>query len=287
MGLPRGEWFLCHLVVITISNIMKNREYLCRSIIPGMNISLLSTTTDIEQLRAMALAIVRKVVDENHKLQLQKDAELTAKEQRIHLLEEVLMLARQQCFGCKTEMLSGLQRQPFEEDTEADIATAETQLNALLQQNIKEDAEKSSASRPVRKALPSQLPRIKKTIPPASDICADCDVALRFIRGEISKKLEYIPARFVVNQYARPQYGCPCCEKVFSGQMSAQLIPKGIAEAILMAQVVVSKYHDYQPLYRQQHIFARADAGLPVSTMAGSVGATGVALNPLAELLHR
>lgn len=145
---------------------MKNREYLCRSIIPGMDISLLSTTTDIEQLRAMAFAMVQKVVTE-------KNAELTAKDQRIRLLEEVLLLARQQRFGRKTEMLSGLQRQLFEEDTEADIAAAETQLNALQQQDIKEDAEKSSVSRPVRKALPSQLPRVKKTIPPASDTCAD------------------------------------------------------------------------------------------------------------------
>lgn len=54
-----------------------------------------------------------------------------------------------------------------------------------------------------------------------SDTCADCDVALHFIRDDISEKLEYIPARFVVNQYVRPQYGCPCCEKVFSGQMPA------------------------------------------------------------------
>lgn len=208
---------------------MKNLEYPCRSIITGMDISLLTTTSDIEQLRAMTLAMVRKVVDENHHLQSQKNAELIAKDQRIRLL------ARQQRFGRKTEMLSGLQRQLFEEDTEADIAAAETQLNALLQQDIKEDAEKSSASRPVRKALPSQLPRVKKTIPPASDTCADCNVALRFIRDEISEKLEYLPASFVVNQYVCPQYGCPCCEKVFSGQMPAQLIPKGIAEASLVA----------------------------------------------------
>lgn len=93
---------------------MKNREYHDRGIIPGMNIALLTTTTDIEQLRAMALAMVQKVVTE-------KNAELVAKDQRIRLLEEALMLARQQRFGRKTEMLSGLQRQLFEEDTEADI----------------------------------------------------------------------------------------------------------------------------------------------------------------------
>ena len=266
---------------------MEKSEYLYRCIMSGMDITLLTTTNDIEQLRAMALAMVRKVVDENHNLQLQKNAELIAKDQRIRLLEEALMLARQQRFGRKTEMQSGLQRQLFEEDTEADISAAETQLNALLQQDIKEDAEKSSASRPVRKALPSHLPCIKKNISPALDSCADCDIALRFICNEISEKLEYIPGRFVVNQYVRPQYRCPCCEKVFSGQMPAQIIPKGIAEASLVAQVVVSKYRDYQPRYRQQHIFARAEVELPVSMMAGWVGAAGVALNPLATLLHR
>ena len=84
---------------------MKNPGYPCRSIITGMDISLLTTTNDIEQLRAMALAMVRKVVDENHKLQLQKGAELTAKEQRIRLLEEALMLARSVSSSRKTPTL--------------------------------------------------------------------------------------------------------------------------------------------------------------------------------------
>lgn len=74
-----------------------------------MDISLLTTTSDIEQLRAMALAMVQNVVAE-------KNTELMAKEQRIRLLEEALMLARLQRFGRKTEMLSGLQRQLFEEE---------------------------------------------------------------------------------------------------------------------------------------------------------------------------
>lgn len=103
----------------------------------------------------------------------------------------------------------------------------------------------------------------------------------------MSEKLEYIPAHFVVNQYVRPQYGCTCCQRVVSGEMPAQIIPKGNAEASLAAQVVVSKYRDYLPFYRQRHIFARADVDLSVSTMAGWTGAVSVALTPLAELLYR
>jgi hypothetical protein len=145
MGLPRKEWLRCRLDMITISIIMKKRKYLYRRIIPGMDIVLLNTTNDIKQLRAISLAMVQKAVDENHNLQLQKNAKLTSKDQRIRLLEEALILPRQQRFGRKIEMQSGQQRQLFEEDTEVDIAGAETQMNALQQQDIKENAEKSSA----------------------------------------------------------------------------------------------------------------------------------------------
>ena len=276
MGLPRGDDLNYRHDVITIRNIMKNREYLYRCIISGMDIALLTTTNDIEQLRAMALAMVQKVVAE-------KNTELREKDQRISLLEEALMLARQQRFGKKCETLTSMQRFLFEEDVDADIAAIE----AHLPQNA--DEKKSPSSRPVRKPLPANLERVTRVIEPESTgCCPGFKGELRHFRDEICEKLEYTPARFVVNQYIRPQYNCPACEKVFSGQMPPQIIPKGIAESSLVAQVVVSKYRDrdYQPLY-QQHIFARADIELPISTMAGWVGAAGAALAPLAALLHQ
>ncbi|WP_442320131.1 IS66 family transposase [Buttiauxella ferragutiae] len=227
-----------------------------------MDISLLTTTNDIEQLRTMALAMVQNVMSEN--------AEKEKLQQRIRLLEEALILARQH----------------FEEDLDADIAATEAQIRTLLQQD--ETEVKAQTSRPVRKPLPAHLPRITKTIEPVpTENCPDCQGTLRFIRDEISEKLEYVPARFVVNQYVRPQYSCTCCQRVVSGEVPAQLIPKGLAETSLVAQVVVSKYRDYQPLHRQQHIFARADVELPVSTMADWVGTTGVALAPLTERLRK
>ncbi|KKG34890.1 hypothetical protein DU52_08285, partial [Methanosarcina mazei] len=95
-----------------------------------------------------------------------------------------------------------------------------------------------------------------------------------------------IPARFVVNRYIRPQYSCPCCQKVFSGEMPAHILPKSAVEPSVIAQVVINKYCDHAPLYRQNNIFARADVGLPESTLADMVGVAGAALSPLAELLH-
>lgn len=208
-----------------------------------MDISLLSTTSDPEQLRALAIAMVQKVMAENAELQ-----------NRIRILEEQMKLARQQRFGKKCESLAG-------------------------------DEEKTT-TRPVRKPLPSPLPRAEKVIPPAEERCPDCDAPLHFIRDEVSEKLEYIPAQVVVNRYIRPQYSCPCCEKVFSGKMPAHILPKSAVEPSVIAQVVISKYTDHLPLYRQQHIFSRMGVELPVSTMADMVGVAGAALAPLAKLLR-
>ena len=116
-----------------------------------MGISLLSTTNDLEQLCTPALAMVQKVVSEN-----------AEKEQRIRLLEEALMLARQQRFGRKSEVLSGLQRQLFEEDVDTGISATEVRLRKLLQPN--DASEKKSTSRPLRKRLPVSLLRLIKTI---------------------------------------------------------------------------------------------------------------------------
>lgn len=69
---------------------------------------------------------------------------------------------------------------------------------------------------------------------------------------EISERLEYIPAQFVVKRYVRPQYSCDDCQRVVSGRLPAQIIPKSILEPGLVAQVLVSKFCDHQPLYHQQ-----------------------------------
>lgn len=106
-------------------------------------------------------------------------------------------------------------------------------------------------------------------------------------RDAVSEKLEYIPAHLVGNRYIRPQYSRPCSLKVFSGEMPAHILPKSAVEPSVIAQGVISKHCDHQPLYRQQPIFACSDVDLPVSSMADIVGAAGAALSPLAALLHR
>ncbi len=181
-----------------------------------MYISLLRTTSDPEQLRTLAIAMVQKVMAENAELQ-----------NRIRIWEEQLKLTRQQRFGKKCESLAGMQRSLFEEDVDADIAEISAHLDRLLPQSGDEE---KTTTRPVRKPLPSHLPRIEKVILPAEAHCPECDETLHFIRNEVSEKMEYIPAQVVVHRYVRPQYSCPCCEKVFSGKMPAHILPKSAVE---------------------------------------------------------
>ncbi|HCL5071374.1 TPA: hypothetical protein N2F43_000593 [Salmonella enterica] len=87
---------------------------------------------------------------------------------------------------------------------------------------------------PIRKPLPSHLQREETVIRPDACACPD-----------------YLPAQFVVKRYVRPQYGCDGCQRVVSGLLPALIIPKGIPEPGLVAQVLVSKFCDRQPLYHQ------------------------------------
>ena len=199
-----------------------------------MNISILTTTNDIEQLRTLALAMAQKVMSENEEKEklYQKNAGLL---QRILLLEEMLKLARQQRFGKKCETLAGMQRSLFEEDVDADIAALTAHLDKLLPLSTEE--EPPPRAQPARKPLPAHLPRQELVIEPAStESCPDCQGALRHIRDEVSEKLEYIPARVVVNRYVRPQYSCSCCQRVISGEMPAHIIPKNLAEPSLIGK---------------------------------------------------
>ena len=110
MGLQGRERSCYCIIVITPGNIMKNSVYLCRSIITGMDISLLTTTNDIEQLRAMALAMVQKLVTE-------KNAELTARDQLSVCWKRRFCWPASNASGAKPKCCLALQRQLFEEDT--------------------------------------------------------------------------------------------------------------------------------------------------------------------------
>ena len=108
---------------------------------------------------------------------------------------------------------------------------------------------------------------------------------LKRIGEDVSEKLDYTPGVFTVEQHIRGKWACAQCETLIQAPVPAQIIDKGIPTAGLLAQVLVAKYSDHLPLYRQERIFGRAGVALPRSTLAQWVGICGVQLQPLVDAL--
>ena len=94
-----------------------------------------------------------------------------------------------------------------------------------------------------------------------------------------------MPGVFTVGAHVRGKWVCAQCETLIQAPVAAQIIDKGIPTAGLLAQVLVAKYADHLPLYRQEGIFARAGFAIPRSTLGSWVGQCGWQLQPLVEAL--
>ena len=135
-------------------------------------------------------------------------------------------------------------------------------------------------------ALPASFPRRDIPHEPEHTQCG-CGCTLERIGEDISEKLHYIPGVFEVERHIRGKWVCRSCERLIQAPMPAYIIDKGIPTAALLAQVLIAKYLDHLPLYRQEAIFGRAGLALPRSTLAQWVGACGVALQPLVDALTK
>ncbi|EGH71967.1 transposase component, partial [Pseudomonas syringae pv. aceris str. M302273] len=106
------------------------------------------------------------------------------------------------------------------------------------------------------------------------------------IGEDVSEKLDYTPGVFTVERHVRGKWVCDDCETLIQAPVPAQIIDKGIPTAGLLAHVMIAKFADHLPLYRQESIFGRAGLAIPRSTLAQWVGVTGVQLQPLVDALR-
>ena len=143
------------------------------------------------------------------------------------------------------------------------------------------------AEKPVRRPLPEHLPREVRKYLPKQEACPDCGGELKPLGEDVSEILEYVPARFKVIRQVRPKLACACCERIVQAAAPSRPIERGIAGPGLLAHVLVSKYCDHLPLYRQSEIYAREGVELDRSTLADWVGGTSRLLAPLVEALRR
>jgi len=162
----------------------------------------------------------------------------------------------------------------------AQSAAAAEQADATLK------ASRTQQRRVNRGALPRHLPRAEIVIEPDDQTCPCCGGALHRIGEEVAERLDVIPAQFRVIVTRRPKYGCRACESaVVQAPAPARLIEGGLPSERLVAHVLVSKYADHLPLYRQCQIYARQGLELDRSTLADWVGRAAAELQPLHERL--
>jgi transposase len=143
------------------------------------------------------------------------------------------------------------------------------------------------SKKPARRPLPVELPREVETIAPKQEACPDCGGKLRLLGEDVSEVLEYVPARFKVIRTVRPKLSCACCSRIVQEPAPHRPIERGLAGPGLLAHVLVSKYADHLPLYRQSEIYAREGIDIDRSTLADWVGGASRTLQPLVDELKK
>jgi transposase len=198
-------------------------------------------------------------------------ARSAASEAEVEKLRLLIKQLQRTLYGRRSEKIDPGQLQLGLEDLEQSIGMAEAAQEAASPG--KPDGERRAAtSRRNRGNLPQHLPREEIVIAPQSTACPCCGGAMHVIGEEASEQLDIVPAQLKVIVTRRPRYGCRTCEGAV-GQAPApnRPIDGGIATEALIAHVIVSKYADHCPLYRQAQIFARQGIELDRSTLAGEL----------------
>ena len=233
-----------------------------------------------EQLRELSAELIAKIAQQGQMIAV-KDSDILYRQAKIDKLTHELSTLKRWKFGRSSEQLNGTQISLIEETIEADIAAIEQELQELAPVG---KTPTQPRQQPKRTALPAGLPRVDIHHEPDSTTCG-CGCQLKRIGQDVSEKLDYTPGVFTVEQHIRGKWACANCETLIQAPVPAQIIDKGIPTAGLLAQVLVAKYSDHLPLYRQERIFERAGVALPRSTLAQWVGICGVQLQPLVDAL--
>jgi len=238
---------------------------------------------DAEKLRDLAATLIAQLTERDAQLSARdaqlarREEELKAKQLKIDQLTHEMASLKRWRYGRHSEQLDAVQRSLLDESIDADIEAIGLEIEAL-----KERPSLAPKVQPRRVALPAAFPRREIRHEPEHTQCS-CGCSLERIGEDVSEKLDYTPGVFEVERHIRGKWVCRRCERLIQAPVPPHIIDKGIPTAGLLAQVLIAKYLDHAPLYRQEGIFERAGLALPRSTLAQWVGACGVRLQPLAE----
>ena len=233
---------------------------------------------DAEELRDLSAALLAQLTVKETELS-HKDQELRTKQLKIDQLTHEMATLKRWRFARSSERLDSPQRSLLEESIDEDLEAIQLEVRS-----VQPRLSTSPRRQPRRVVLPKDLPRRNICHEPELTVCG-CGCALERIGEDVSEKLDYLPGSFTVEQHVRGKWVCRSCQSLIQAPVPAQVIDKGIPTSGLLAQVLIAKFADHLPLYRQEGIFARAGLALPRSTLAEWVGACGVSLQPLVDAL--
>jgi transposase len=220
-------------------------------------------------------------IDELKRRLIAAEAGLLAKTLEAEKLKFELARLRRMAFGQSSERI---EREIAQLELKLEEIETTAAVAGLPEFSEPAPAPTASSERKPRRKLPEHLPRREERHEPVICICARCGFErLRKVGEDITEVLEYVPGRFEVVRHVRPAYSCAKCEAMTQAPMPAMPIPRAMAGASVLAHVIMSKYADHLPLYRQAEIYARDGLDLDRSTLADWMGKAAWLLRPLAD----
>ena len=227
---------------------------------------------DIDALKAIIMASQAKM--------MAQDGIIERKEDRIIRLEKLLADFKRALYGAKSEKGHPDQYHLALEDIETAMAVVHAEDEAI------DPPKTAGATKPPkgRGVLPKHLPRVEEVIEP--DVTCGCGAERHVIGEDVSERLDIVPAQFRVLVTRRPKYACRSCEAgIVQAPAKPRLIEGGMPTEATIASVIVSKYADHLPLYRQSQIYARQGVDIDRSTLAFWTGKAAHELKPVHDAL--
>jgi len=228
--------------------------------------------TDIEELQQLLQA------------ERQRHAAMVeARDQEIDRLSAIIKALQRHRFGARSEQLDADQLQLALEDVEQTVSASE----AAQEKSQPAAPPRSGQRRKInRGSLPEHLPREEVVVDVADKQCACCGELKICIGEDVSQRLDRVPAQFKVIVTRRPKYACRSCQgEVAQAPAPERLIENGLPTEALVAQVLVAKYADHLPLYRQAQMWARQGVLIDRSTLADWVGRSAFVLTAVYDRL--
>jgi transposase len=228
--------------------------------------------TDVETLQELLRAAQGTVAA--------MSAQLRSRDVLIESLKLQLARLKRMKFGRSSEQLDA-------EIAQLEFSLEELEANAAAAPAPDQSAADKPVSKPSRKPLPDHLPREPHVHEPdcGTCTCPDCGGTLRALGEDTSEMLEFVPEHWKVIKHVRPKYSCQNCQKIVQASAPSRPIPYSYAGPGLLAHILVGKFCDHLPFYRQSEIYARDSVHLERSTLADWGGAGCALIEPLTDAL--